>query len=66
MRRYGLQGLRRLVSPVFFSRDACGRLQRGLGGVPAGRPLLLVGNHQVRPIPASHGTWYLRFERILC
>ena len=43
------QGLRRLVSPVFFSRAADGSLQRGLGSLPDSRPLLLVGNHQARP-----------------
>ena len=47
VRRSGLKGLRRLVSPVFFSRAADGRLQRGLGCLPDSRPLLLVGNHQV-------------------
>jgi hypothetical protein len=45
--RSGLQGLRRLVSPVFFSRTQDGRVQRGLDGLPTSRPLLLVGNHQV-------------------
>ena len=37
-------------SPVFLSRDAAGRLQRGIDNVPvggAGRPVLLIGNHQL-------------------
>ena len=37
------------VSPVFFSTDAeTGEIRRGLGFIPEGRPLLFVGNHQVR------------------
>ncbi|KAJ8607983.1 hypothetical protein CTAYLR_008250 [Chrysophaeum taylorii] len=43
--------LRRLVSPVFFSTTRDGGVVRGLGGVPVprdtGRPMLLVGNHQL-------------------
>lgn len=38
--------LRRLTSPVFFSRDERGNLQRGLAGIPTDRPILFVGNHQ--------------------
>ncbi|KAI3428285.1 hypothetical protein D9Q98_006664 [Chlorella vulgaris] len=37
---------RRLSSPVFMSTGADGRRCLGLGQVPSGRPLLLVGNHQ--------------------
>ena len=37
------------VSPVFFSTDTeTGEIRRGLGFIPEGRPLLFVGNHQVR------------------
>lgn len=39
-----------LTSPVFLSRDETGRVVRGLGPVPTGqqgRPVLLVGNHQL-------------------
>lgn len=39
--------LRRAVSPVFYSTDASGRVQRGLGAVPDQRPLLFVGNHSL-------------------
>ncbi len=39
--------IRRLVSPVFFSRAAGGAVQPGLAGIPDDRPLLFVGNHQV-------------------
>ena len=46
LRRAFLNVIRRLVSPVFFSRGEDGRLQRGLGGIPDDRPLLFVGNHQ--------------------
>jgi hypothetical protein len=35
--------LRTLVSPVFFTRDALGNVQRGIHGLPADRPLLFVG-----------------------
>lgn len=38
------------LSPVFLSRDQDGQVVRGLGAVPtglAGRPVLLVGNHQL-------------------
>ena len=38
--------LKRLTSPVFFSRAPGGAVQRGLAGVPRDRPLLFVGNHQ--------------------
>ena len=51
--RSGLKGLRRLVSPVFFSRTRDGRVQRGLDGLPSSRPLLLVGNHQVKTHPLA-------------
>jgi hypothetical protein len=47
----GLTTLRRFVSPVFFSTDATtGQLIPGLSGVPLGqpgRPVLLIGNHQL-------------------
>ncbi len=36
--------LRRVVSPVFYSTDAQGRVVRGLGAVPHGRPVLFVGS----------------------
>ena len=39
-----------LTSPVFFSRDDSGKIVRGLQSVPTGvqgRPVLLVGNHQL-------------------
>jgi len=39
-----------LTSPVFFSRDDGGKIVRGLQSVPTGvqgRPVLLVGNHQL-------------------
>jgi pimeloyl-ACP methyl ester carboxylesterase/1-acyl-sn-glycerol-3-phosphate acyltransferase len=42
--------LQTAFSPVFFSIDNAGRVVRGLGGVPSGiegRPVLLVGNHQL-------------------
>jgi len=43
--------LNRLVSPMFFSTDAeTGQVMPGLGGVPTGqpgRPVLLIGNHQL-------------------
>lgn len=49
-RRSLVNPLRRLVSPVFFSTSN-GVVARGLGGVPlpanTGRPVLLVGNHQL-------------------
>jgi 1-acyl-sn-glycerol-3-phosphate acyltransferase len=38
--------LRRLVSPVFLSTSADGRVLPGLAGIPDARPLLFVGNHQ--------------------
>lgn len=41
------QLLRRVTSPVFYSTDRQGLVQRGLGGIPSQRPLLLVGNHQL-------------------
>jgi len=41
-----LSWLKRLTSPVFFSRDASGSVQRGLAGIPRTKPLLFVGNHQ--------------------
>lgn len=47
--RRSLGWLKRLTSPVFFSRDASGNVQRGLAGVPRTKPLLFVGNHQVCP-----------------
>lgn len=37
-------------SPVFLSKDAQGNLQQGISGIPVGvegRPVLLVGNHQL-------------------
>eukprot|EP01035_Chromulina_nebulosa_P020813 gene20813-26981_t len=40
----------KLVSPIFLSRDSKGFLQKGLKNVPlgkSGRPVLLVGNHQL-------------------
>lgn len=37
---------RRLSSPVFISTAPDGRRSLGLGQIPEGRPLLLVGNHQ--------------------
>mmetsp|Transcript_69886 Transcript_69886/g.152030 ORF Transcript_69886/g.152030 Transcript_69886/m.152030 type:complete len:919 (+) Transcript_69886:47-2803(+) len=45
-----VEGLASFVSPVFFSLDASGAHVRGLDSVPApqdGRPVLLVGNHQL-------------------
>ncbi|CAL8462015.1 g1546 [Coccomyxa elongata] len=38
--------IKRLTSPVFFSTNEDGRMQRGLGALPAARPMLFVGNHQ--------------------
>ncbi|KAK9819759.1 hypothetical protein WJX72_002051 [[Myrmecia] bisecta] len=38
--------LRQLVSPVFFSTHADGRIEQGLGAIPPDRPILFVGNHQ--------------------
>lgn len=35
--------LRRLVSPVYFSRDAHGAVRQGIVGLPTDRPLLFVG-----------------------
>ncbi|KAG1678974.1 hypothetical protein FOA52_013037 [Chlamydomonas sp. UWO 241] len=43
----GLNVLERLVSPVFFSTQADGRVVRGLGAIPDDRPILFVGNHQL-------------------
>jgi len=47
----GTQGLRDIVSPVFYSVDpTTGRVISGLGGLPEqipGKPILFVGNHQV-------------------
>ena len=40
----------RLTSPIFLSKDKDNRIVRGLGPVPTGaegRPVLLVGNHQL-------------------
>jgi len=45
-----LQGLRKAFSPVFLHVDSDGSLKRGLAGIPvgtSGRPVLLVGNHQL-------------------
>jgi pimeloyl-ACP methyl ester carboxylesterase len=44
----GLNGLRSVVSPVFFSTRDDGSVVPGLSAVPfeEGRPVLLVGNHQ--------------------
>lgn len=42
--------LRRAFSPVFLSKDANGRLSSGIDYIPVGqggRPVLLVGNHQL-------------------
>eukprot|EP00667_Euglena_gracilis_P002325 EG_transcript_2327 len=45
--RLGIQLVESLVSPVFMSVDAEGRVRRGFKGVDWGRrPILLVGNHQ--------------------
>ncbi|CAD7704397.1 unnamed protein product [Ostreobium quekettii] len=41
-----LKVLARLTSPVFFSTMDDGRIVQGLSGLPASRPLLVVGNHQ--------------------
>lgn len=46
LRRSYTTFIRRLVSPVFFSTAEDGSTQHGLAGVPNGRPMLLVGNHQ--------------------
>lgn len=43
-------GFVKAFSPVFLHRDAQGRLQRGIQDIPvgtAGRPVLLIGNHQL-------------------
>lgn len=46
--REPLATLRRLVSPVFFSTAADGRIEEGLHHLPtATRPLLFVANHQL-------------------
>lgn len=44
----GLNGLRSVVSPVFFSTRDDGSIIQGLSAIPFsdGRPVLLVGNHQ--------------------
>jgi 1-acyl-sn-glycerol-3-phosphate acyltransferase len=42
-----LSVINRLTSPVFYSTTEDGRVIKGLGGIPATRPLLLVGNHQL-------------------
>lgn len=39
--------IRRLSSPVFYSTGSSGAVMAGLGGIPEGRPLLFVGNHQL-------------------
>ncbi len=46
----GLDTLKRLVSPVFFSTAPSGRVSPGLAHLPPSRsgPVLYVGNHQVR------------------
>jgi hypothetical protein len=36
---------RKLVSPVFLSKTDCGKVVRGLSGIPSDRPVLLVGYH---------------------
>lgn len=41
-----LNNLKTLQSPVFLSTGGDGRVQRGCGGIPLDRPLLLVSNHQ--------------------
>merc|ERR1711871_983185 len=41
-----LQLLMNVASPVFYSTDARGVIERGLGNIPEGRPILFVGNHQ--------------------
>ena len=46
----GFGNLQKLFSPVFLSTEEDGRVVQGLGGVPtglSGRPVLLVGNHQL-------------------
>jgi hypothetical protein len=43
----GIDLLKRVVSPVYFSTDSSGRVQQGLGAIPTNRPLLFVGNHQL-------------------
>ena len=48
----GLQTLRTAYSPVFFSTAPDGSVHRGLGHLQLepGKPVLLVGNHQVVPL----------------
>ena len=48
--RLFLKNIRSTFSPVFLSRDAQGNIVRGIENVPvgsSGRPVLLVGNHQL-------------------
>lgn len=45
-RVFNVKNLKWAQSPVFLSTGADGRVQRGCGGIPLDRPLLLVSNHQ--------------------
>lgn len=40
-------GLRRLLSPKFFTRGSDGSVVEGLGGVEDERPMIFVGNHEL-------------------
>jgi hypothetical protein len=48
----GLGNLRSVYSPVFFSTAVDGTVVQGLGNLKLepGKPVLLVGNHQVVPV----------------
>jgi hypothetical protein len=47
-----IDGLKTVVSPVFYSTAENGDIMRGLDalGLEAGKPVLLVGNHQTIPV----------------
>jgi hypothetical protein len=47
-----IDGLKTVVSPVFYSTSENGDIMRGLDalGLEAGKPVLLVGNHQTIPV----------------
>lgn len=55
--RQNLNRFRSIVSPVFISRNPDGSLRRGIASIPtgkSGRPVLMVGNHQLLGILRSY------------
>lgn len=66
-----LDTLRAAVSPVFFSTAADGSVEEGLRhlALKAGKPVLLVGNHQTFPIdlgPLVEGVRALMYAYLCC